>query len=86
MTQRAVLNQQPNLEALLTEDQAAELLQLTPRTLQAWRYQGRGPRFVKISARAVRYQLPDLQSWIAERLRRSTSDPGPALDSSRAHG
>ena len=62
---------------LLTENQAAELLQLTPRALQAWRYQGRGPRYVKISARAIRYQLDDLQKWIAKRLRRSTSDPGP---------
>ena len=66
---------------LLTENQAAELLQLTPRALQAWRYQGRGPRYVKISARAIRYQLDDLQEWIAKRLRRSTSDPGHDSDS-----
>lgn len=67
----------PDLPApLLTETQAAEILQLTPRALQAWRYQGRGPRFVKISARAVRYRLDDLEEWIETRLRRSTSDPG----------
>lgn len=68
------------MKVLLTETQAAELLQLTPRALQAWRYQGRGPRFVKISARAIRYQLDDLQDWITNRLRRSTSDPGPGAD------
>ena len=64
---------------LLTEIQAAEILQLTPRALQAWRYQGRGPRFVKISARAVRYRLDDVEAWIENRLRRSTSDPGAGV-------
>ena len=61
---------------LLTESEAAKYLSLTNRALQAWRCQGRGPRFVKISARAVRYRLEDLERWVEERLRRSTSDPG----------
>lgn len=63
---------------LLTEIEAADYLQLTPRALQAWRYKGRGPRYVKISARAVRYRLEDLNGWIESRLRSSTSDPGDA--------
>lgn len=61
---------------LLTENQAADYLQLTPRALQAWRYKGFGPRFVKISARAVRYRQEDLECWVESRLRLSTSDPG----------
>ena len=61
---------------LLTEPEAAAYLKLTPRALQAWRYQGRGPQFVKISARAVRYRPEDLEGWIQARLRTSTSDPG----------
>lgn len=61
---------------LLTEVEAAAYLKLTRRALQAWRYQGRGPRFVKISARAVRYQQQDLEQWVEKRLRYSTSDPG----------
>jgi predicted DNA-binding transcriptional regulator AlpA len=61
---------------LLTEADAAAYLSLTRRALQAWRYQGRGPRYVKISARAVRYRPEDLESWIETRLRSSTSDPG----------
>lgn len=63
---------------LLTEQDAASYLQLTCRALQAWRYQGRGPQFVKISARAVRYRLEDLETWVETRLRSSTSDPGHA--------
>ena len=65
-------------QILLTEAEAAAYLRLTRRALQAWRYQGRGPRFVKISRRAVRYRLGDLDSFIEECLRSSTSDPGGA--------
>ncbi len=61
---------------LLTEVDAAAYLNLTRRALQAWRYQGRGPRYVKISARAVRYRPEDLESWVESLLRSSTSDPG----------
>lgn len=61
---------------LLTENDAARYLALTPRALQSWRYLGRGPRFVRISARAVRYRAEDLRGWVESRLRNSTSDPG----------
>ena len=61
---------------LLTEAEAAKLLGFTPRFLQARRYKGDGPRFCRVSARAVRYRPEDLRSWAEERLRISTSDPG----------
>lgn len=77
-SQRATAQQGTHPSPLMTETQAAEYLSLTNRALQAWRCQGRGPRFVKISARAVRYRLEDLERWVEERLRRSTSDPGVA--------
>lgn len=66
----------PLSDALLTEIQAAKYLGLTPRALQAWRYQGYGPRFVKISGRCIRYRASDLEQWVTGRLRRSTSDRG----------
>jgi predicted DNA-binding transcriptional regulator AlpA len=59
---------------LLTEDEAAQLLGFTPRFLQQRRYRGDGPPFVRISARAVRYRVGDLQGWAAERIRTSTSE------------
>lgn len=77
-SQRATAQHGAHPSPLMTETQAAEYLSLTNRALQAWRCQGRGPRFVKISARAVRYRLEDLERWVEERLRRSTSDPGVA--------
>lgn len=81
MTTKGTSMQQGRVLApLLTEAEAAAYLSLTKRALQAWRYQGRGPHFVKISARAVRYRLEDLQEWVGDRLRRSTSDPGIAQE------
>jgi excisionase family DNA binding protein len=48
---------------LLTTEQAAEYLQLSPKQLVQWRYFGRGPRFLK-AGRAVRYRLSDLDAWL----------------------
>jgi excisionase family DNA binding protein len=52
-----------DLDALLTEVQAAKLLNLSTRTLQAWRIRGVGPPFVQ-AGRAVRYRRRDLLAWI----------------------
>jgi Helix-turn-helix domain len=49
----------PDLDAALDENEAAILLGLSARTLQAWRVRGCGPRFMKIG-RAVRYQRREL--------------------------
>ncbi|MDA5193883.1 helix-turn-helix transcriptional regulator [Govanella unica] len=59
---------------LLNEKEAAILLGFTIRALQNWRVRGGGPRFVKVSARSVRYRPDDLQQWIEDRLVSSTSD------------
>jgi DNA-binding transcriptional MerR regulator len=48
---------------LLTELQAASLLNLSVRTLQAWRARGAGPPFVK-AGRAIRYRRRDLLRWL----------------------
>ena len=53
---------------LLNEAQAAKQLSVAPRTLQAWRFYGRGPRWVKVSGRCVRYRQIDLEDWVAEHL------------------
>lgn len=63
---------------LLDERGAAAQLKMTPRALQEWRRRGYGPRFVRISARAVRYRPEDIFEWVETKLRRSTSDPDPA--------
>ena len=55
----------------LNTRQAAELCNLAPITLSAWRRQGRGPAFVKLG-RAVRYARADVLAWL-EANRRGTS-------------
>ena len=62
---------------LINEKPAADFINLKPRTLQGFRYRGRGPPFVRISARCVKYRRIDLLRWAESRLRTSTSDRRP---------
>jgi hypothetical protein len=50
-------------DALLREQDAADLLSLSVRTLQSWRIRMAGPPFVQVG-RAVRYRRRDLIVWI----------------------
>lgn len=61
-------------DRLFTPHQAADFLSLSPRWLELKRYHGGGPPFVRISARCVRYRLSDLEEWVGDRVRHSTSD------------
>jgi hypothetical protein len=55
----------------LTNDEAAALLRLSPRTLEKHRLYGRGPRFHKFGRR-VFYASADLDAWIASGVRDET--------------
>ena len=57
---------------LLNEQEAAALLGLSRRTMQAWRRLGKGPKYKKLVERAVRYELETLQAFGAHR--QSTSE------------
>ncbi len=45
---------------------------VSERTLQRWRLEGVGPKFLKLG-RLVRYRKSDLDSWSDAQLRASTS-------------
>jgi len=62
---------------LLTTSETATFLRLKPQTLRMWRYRGGGPRYLKIGNRVI-YRRKDVNRWLAERVRQSTSDPGTA--------
>ena len=62
---------------MLNTVEAAKFLALKRGTLEIWRSQGKGPRFLKLG-RAVRYRKIDLEEYLEGNLRRSTSDPGEA--------
>ena len=53
---------------LLKEDEAGDLIGVTARCMQAWRCYGGGPAFVKISSKAVRYRVEDVEEWVKQRV------------------
>lgn len=64
----------PTAPALMTQDQAAAYLAVAPRTLEHWRLKGGGPKFVRMSGRAIRYRKADIDAWIEGRCVASTSE------------
>jgi hypothetical protein len=61
------------MENLLTEDETAKALSLSPRTLEGFRLKGGGPKFVKLGHR-VAYRPADVEAYVAANVRTSTSD------------
>lgn len=72
------------MERFLTTEDLGELFGIHPKTAAAWRIQGRGPRFLRISGGTIRYRQSDVEAWLRASVRRSTSDPGPDLESDAA--
>jgi predicted DNA-binding transcriptional regulator AlpA len=62
---------------LLRTEEAARRLGVSARTLDSWRWLGTGPRYIKLTARVVRYPADALQEWVATHPRRSPSGAGP---------
>lgn len=50
-------------EQLLDSHEVAALLKISPQTLRDWRYQNRGPRYLKLG-KAVRYRPADINDWL----------------------
>ena len=63
--------------SLIDEKAAADFLNVTTRTMQSLRQRGGGPRFMRLSARCIRYTRAGLKAWAEEHVRGSTADPGP---------
>ena len=49
---------------------------ISERTLEQWRWQGRGPKYLKLGGRVV-YRLADVEAFEAERLHQNTNGPLP---------
>lgn len=50
---------------LLTSKEVAALIGVQPETVKLWRYNRKGPKFIKIR-NMVRYYESDVQAWIKE--------------------
>ena len=53
------------LTSLLTPREAAGFLGIPESTLAQWRSQRRGPPYIKLELRLVRYRRADLEGWLA---------------------
>lgn len=72
MTNKLELN---NNEQFLNEKELAKILNIKPETLRNWRWDGKGPIYIKLGSN-VRYRMSDVQDFLDGRIRRSTSDMG----------
>ena len=58
----------------LDQKRLADRWLLSPRTLEQWRWQGKGPKFLKIGGKVV-YRLQDIEAFEAENLHINTVGP-----------
>ena len=54
-----------DLPEVLTPEEAAGFLRISPETLRTWRHLGEGPRYLKMG-RVVRYHRADLKAWLGK--------------------
>ena len=59
---------------LLTTKEAAAFLNVSPKTLEKWRWNGEGPTFQKFGNKLVKYDPDVLAGWVSETTRSSTSE------------
>jgi predicted site-specific integrase-resolvase len=57
----------------LNQIELAARLNISPRTLERWRWTGDGPRFMKVGGRVV-YRLEDVEGYEDSQLRNSTAE------------
>jgi excisionase family DNA binding protein len=50
---------------ILTDEQVANLLNITPRTLRLWRTT-RGLPHIKLTSKVVRYRRADIDTWLQQ--------------------
>lgn len=60
-------------DELVNTKQAGSILGLSPKTLENWRCQGKGPSFLNIGKRC-HYRVADLQTYLAANRFSSTSE------------
>ena len=63
---------------LIPPEQAAEYLCVSVVPRRKWRWEGKGPKFLKLGRKVV-YREQDIHDWIDGRVRNSTSDQGEVL-------
>ena len=60
-------------DPLLSIEDMMKLTGLSRGALATMRYEGKGPRFTKITGKVVRYRQSEYEKWLEERTFRSTA-------------
>ncbi|MEA5155754.1 helix-turn-helix domain-containing protein [Raineyella sp.] len=63
----------PLLDSLITPDTLAERLGVKRRTVDEWRIEGSGPRYLRLG-RTVRYRPEAVDEWLLGQERTATSE------------
>ena len=71
--QQAINGLSPGDRRVLNENELAQRWGISPKTLQRWRSEGRGPKYLKLSKR-VSYPLETVIEFEANALHDSTSE------------
>src|SRR5258708_24954761 len=58
----------------LTQKQVAEVINVSERTLERWRGEGTGPKFVAMGPRRRLYRMSDVDHWARSQTFGSTSE------------
>ena len=58
---------------LLSAEELAKALKMSPRTLQKWRSDGRGPRYIRLGHN-VRYRSQDIAGWLESKGSRNSAE------------
>ena len=63
--------------ACMNQIELANRWRLSPRTLERWRWLGRGPQYLKIGGRVV-YRLADIEAYEVAMIRYAQSEISPS--------
>lgn len=50
-------------DVYLTTKELARRWNMAPQTLDSWRAKGKGPKWIKLGPKMVRYRLADVEVW-----------------------
>lgn len=54
---------------VMTQAQLAEYLSVSRSTIALWRNKGKGPKFVRLGGRTIRYLIDDVREYLASNAR-----------------
>lgn len=61
-----------SLPELSTPKILSETIGIPIGTLAFWRHAGRGPKFLRLSGRVIRYRKTDVAEWLSESVQETT--------------